>query len=301
MSRGYVVKASGGVVWIAMAVLLAALVVASPAGAAPKGIFGVFGGCPVSAVGDGVCVYGQVVGGVLRIGRATAPIDRTVTLHAGGLRVEEGESRRGWDLMAPSGGTIMSKTPIEIPGGLNGLAQCDAIGGRVAQASCAAAQGTEVTATIEVVAAGSDPAFLSVSGIFGVGPLMVLPARVHLGNVFLGNSCYLGSGSHPIILEMTVGATSPPAPNKPISGHLGGFDGEQENGLGLTTLGSSALVDNAFSIPVAEGCGGQLSSLIDPMLDARLGLPSNAGHNTAILNTDALDLALAEEVIKSEE
>ena len=104
-----------------------------------------------------------------------------------------------FDLLPPRGGTILSETPLEIPGGLSGLVQCGAIGGRLAQASCGAAQGTEVTATIEVVANSSDPATLNLVKFINDETSLVFPTRVHLGNVFLGSSCYLGSGSHPII------------------------------------------------------------------------------------------------------
>jgi hypothetical protein len=286
--------------WTSIATLLVALSIASPAGATPKGIFSVFRGCPASELKgrseNPICVYAQVAGGRLTIGRTMVPIDRTITIQAGGLNAAE-----GWDLVPPSGGTIMSKAPLEVPGGLNGLVQCGAIGGRVAQASCGAADGTEVTATIEVVPASSAPAFVSVSGLFGEKPLLLFPARVHLGNAFLGNSCYIGSGSHPIMLEMTFWATTPPAPNIPISGQRGKLEQEEENGLEALVLSGNSLVDNAFSVPAAEGCAGQLSSLVDPMLDAKLGLPSKAGHNTAILDLPALDLAIAENIVKSEE
>jgi hypothetical protein len=298
MSRAYVVKAFGAVVWVAMAALSAALAFASPAGAAPQGMFGVFRNCPVSEVigmtEDPICLYMQAAGGVLTIGRATVPIDRTITVQAGGLSGEE-----VWDLVPPKGGRIGSETPLEVPGGLSGLVPCGAIGGRVAEASCEAAEGTEVTATIEAVASSSDPVFIHRGEISDGGTLMHLPARVHLGNAFLGSSCYVGSGSHPIMLELTAGTTSPPAPNKPISGHLSHFTAE-ENGLLMLAFHPGVLVDNAFSVPVAEGCGGQLASLVDPMLDAKLGLPSKAGHNTAILDTAVLDLSGAEEVILSE-
>ena len=44
-------------------------------------------------------------------------------------------------------------------------------------------------------------------------------------------------------------------------------------------------MDNAWSAPGAHGCGGFfLEGLIDPAINAALGLPSAAGHNTAILN-----------------
>jgi hypothetical protein len=37
----------------------------------------------------------------------------------------------------------------------------------------------------------------------------------------LGSSCYVGSSARPLQLNLTAGATSPPAPNKPISGKRG--------------------------------------------------------------------------------
>jgi hypothetical protein len=174
MSREYVVKAFGVVMWVAVAALVAALAIASPAGATPKGIWSVFRNCPVAEVlshpaneENGNCFYVQTAGGALTIGRTTVPIDRTITIQAGGLRFVEGGAI-GWDLVPPSGGTIMSRTPLEVPGGLSGVLQCGAIGGRLAEASCGAAEGTEVTATIEVVASSSDPAFMS-GHAFGCG------------------------------------------------------------------------------------------------------------------------------------
>lgn len=285
--------------WASLAALSVALVIASPVGAVPQGIFGVFRGCPASALKgqseNPICIYAQVAGGRLTIGRATVPIDKTITVQGGGLNAAE-----GWDMVPPSAGAIMSKVPLEVPGGLNGLVQCGAIGGRLAEASCGAAEGTEVTATIEVVPGAGDPAFVSISGLLGEKPLLLLPARVHLGNTFLGNSCYIGSGAHPIMLELTFWTTTPPAPNKPISGLRGNFASEEENGLSALALSGNSLVDNTFAAPVAEGCAGQLSSLVDPMLDAKLGLPSKAGHNTVILDLPALDLAIAENIVASE-
>jgi hypothetical protein len=282
MSRGHGVKASGRVLWAAVAVLLAALVVApSPAGAAPRGIFSVFGGCPAGEKGEGLCIYVQVSGGVLSIGRTTVPIDRTLTVQAGARGTEQPERLNTYDLVAPKDGPMISGSPLEIPGGLGG---------------------TEMTVTVEAVPTASNPAVLSLGAlVLEKGPALVLPARVHLGNVFLGSSCYLGSGLHPIMLEMMTGTTSPPPPNRPISGHIGSIHIEEENGLEATALGGSVLVDNAFTVPVAEGCGGpQLSSVVDPILDSILGLPSKAGHNTAILDAGTLDLASASDVIESE-
>ena len=122
--------------------------------------------------------------------------------------------------------------------------------------------------------------------------------KVKLGNVFLGSECYVGSESSPIILNLTTGETKPPAPNKPIKGAVGTLSFEEESAIGVLTGGS--LVDNAWSSPGAHGCGGHLlEGLLDPAVNAELGLPSAAGHNTAILN-GTLKIASAESVRASE-
>ena len=82
------------------------------------------------------------------------------------------------------------------------------------------------------------------------------------------------------MLNLTTGTTSPPAPNKPISGNPGKINIEE----GLLTDEGNSLVNNSFAAPAAEGCGGIFSFLIDPLVNGKLGLPSAAGNNTAILN-----------------
>jgi hypothetical protein len=59
-------------------------------------------------------------------------------------------------------------------------------------------------------------------------------------------------------------------------------------------------VDNSFSVPTARGCGGPLlASAIDPVVNGKIGLPSPAGKNTAILSGH-LEQAAAYFVILSE-
>jgi len=55
-------------------------------------------------------------------------------------------------------------------------------------------------------------------------------------------------------------------------------------------------VDNLFAVPGAKGCGGKaFEAVIDPIINAKLGLPSPAGNNTAILN-NTIKQATAETV-----
>ena len=121
--------------------------------------------------------------------------------------------------------------------------------------------------------------------------------RIHLKNPLLGNSCYIGSESNPVQLHLTSGTTSPPEPNKPISGKKGTLSTE-ENGE-ILVASENTLVDNSYPAPAAEGCGEFFSFLIDPLVDSKLGLPSKAGHNTAILE-GTLRITSAEAVVNSE-
>jgi hypothetical protein len=52
----------------------------------------------------------------------------------------------------------------------------------------------------------------------------------------------------------------------------------------IVKIAENSLVENAWSAPEATGCGGILSFLVDPLIDAEIGLPAGAGYNTSILN-----------------
>jgi hypothetical protein len=90
---------------------------------------------------------------------------------------------------------------------------------------------------------------------------------------------------------------SPPAPNKAIKGKTGHFEFSEHSNYALDT--GVSLVENAFAAPGAEGCGGIFSFLLDPILNAKEGLPAAAGNNTAILN-DPVQIASSEAVKASE-
>jgi hypothetical protein len=103
---------------------------------------------------------------------------------------------------------------------------------------------------------------------------------VSLNNVLLGSGCTIGTASDPITLNLTSGTTSPPAPNQPITGSPGTFTTNSKTSVG--TDKGVRLVDNAFAVPGANGCG-PLGAL-DPALDLAEGLPSAAGNNTGIFS-----------------
>jgi hypothetical protein len=275
-----------------VASILMSLGIASSASAEPKGIFNVFKDCPTEVPGNALCTYAQTTSGEFAIGSTKVPINKTVTLQGGAVPAGGAEINEYFALPAKDGNTL-SKTELNVPGGLLNIVNCEEIKGNgileiIERGTCKAIfenKTTGVTATTELVANRSNPAILNLAHIaFENGTGLVLPVRVHLKNPLLGEGCYVGSEAHPIELHLTTGTTAPPAPNKPIKGSGGEFFEEEEKGQVLTVVAKNSLVDNAFAVPTAEGCGGLFSFLITPIVNKKLGLPSAAGKNTAILS-----------------
>lgn len=284
---------------MAVAVPFAALAVASPALATPKGPYAVFSQCPLKTPGNLLCLYGQTTSGEFTIGTTTVPINKTITLQ-GGAAPTGGENE--YYLLPAANGESLSKTELKVPGGLLDLVNCTEITNFFERVACEIVfeNGTTgVTATTEIVANRSNPAILNFGHLAsGEGTALALPVRVHLNNPLLGSGCYIGSESNPVELHLITGTTSPPgppAPNKPITGKTGIEEDEEE----VLVLHENSLVDNTFTAPGAEGCGGVFSFLVDPLLDAKLKLPAGAGYNTAALD-GTLKVTTEEDVLNSE-
>jgi hypothetical protein len=281
------------------------LVGASSALATPKGIFAPFADCPATTSGVALCQFAQTTSGSVAIGKTSVPISKTITLQGGATPTGV---LNEYLLVPAKDGNSLSKTELNVPGGLADLINCEEIKGsgfveKLERETCKAlfeSGTTGVTATTELVANSSNPAILNTGALFASEQTaLVLPVRVHLKNPLLGSGCYIGSEASPIQLHLTTGTTKPALPNKPIKGKVGTLGVEEEFGFEVDTLTENALVDNNFSAPVAEGCGELLSFLIDPIVDSKLGLPSAAGNNTAILE-GSLKVAEAAGVIASE-
>jgi hypothetical protein len=276
--------------------LAAMLAVASTAFAAPKGIFARFAQCPAGRPGVALCVHAEITSGVFVIGKVSIPIAKPILIQYGGIKAG-GANNNEYLLSAPLSGEGISANELALPGGLQAVLQCP-------QAGCHGPSGSPVPnavfARIETAASPANPGILNLAAaIEERGAALTLPVRLQLYNPALGKACYLGSATHPIELRLTDGATSPPPPNKSITGALGEPATIFEDGYEVTSLAGGKFVDNSFSVPVAQGCGEQLAWLVDPEIDRALGLESTAGHNTASLMS-TLQMADTEAVLASE-
>jgi hypothetical protein len=266
---------------LGLTALFAALA-ASPAMAAPKGEYAVFADCPTSNPALAGCLVSRLESGEVKIGKQSVLIKNTQTLQGGFTENEETFTQA---FVAAADGNTLSKTPQPVPGGLAGLISCPEIKNFLERIVCEVTfeNGlTGVNATTELALPASSIG-LNENNLFAEsGTTLSLPVKVKLENPFLGSNCYIGSSSSPITFNLTDGSTAPPAPNKSIKGKKGTATTRAEDRI--LVISNDTLVDNSFSAPGATGCGGLFAFLIDPLINAKLGLPSAAGHNTAILN-----------------
>jgi hypothetical protein len=224
-------------------------------------VFPDFTGCPTANPAVTACLDIQSTGGSLTIKRTTVPIGSSFALR-GGLIPNANGGVGPATFVPPTNGSGVFSKPIKVPGGILGLEFW--------------IPGNEITATAQLAGSASqikvDPAELFVR----------IPVKLKLDNPILGWNCYIGTNSNPVWLSMTVGTTSPPPPNTPISGHAADISFDA---AGNVLFIGNVNVDNAFSVPGATGCGIGLG-LVNTLVNAKLGLPSAAGNNTMIMQNN---------------
>jgi hypothetical protein len=299
------------VIVMALMVSLASLGVAGPAlakrppkGPAPKaptGEWAVFNQCPRFTEGVSDCIYNVIGSGEMVFNKLTIPVVNPITFQFG-----FGGGGEDIHAVAPLNGEFLSSTPESVPGGLSSLIDCNEFRGRwltrVLQELCRRTFQHTRFQNVNVITELASP----VSELFfdaehelneqGVG--LRLPVKIRLENPLLGNHCYIGSNAEPVVYELTTGTTSPPPPNKPIKGDEGEFTFNES--FTLVNQKNHTAVDNAFSVPAAKGCGRFFSIPIDRMINNKIGLPSPAGQNTIIFNTNGSDGSSAS-VVASEQ
>lgn len=233
---------------VALLVTGASLALAAPATAAWPD----FSRCPTTAPRFLGCIHIQNRSGNLNIKGFNVPLGESLAIR--GAIVDLGERRTGFVPATGTNGFIA--TPVPVPGGLLGIDF--------------PIPGNSVLAITELAGPSSaiDIDFSRVS--------IRIPVKVRLVNVLLGMNCHIGTDSSPVILNLITGTTSPPPPNRPISGRLGT---PVEAPPATFALRGSVNVENSFAVPGASRCGLGLG-LINALVNLKLRLPSAAGNNS---------------------
>jgi|SRR6187200_446337 len=262
-----------------LAVALAALGLVATAQAKLTGEYTRFANCPYANLEVKKCLLSTTTSGEVVLGKKAVPITNPVVLQGGAGKQVEGIA----PFFAASNGITLSKAPQNVPGGLLGIVP-DASSPFLVKALIKfflENSLTGVNSTLELAKPASEIRVSENNLAAEEGVALKMPVMVHLENPFLGKSCYVGSAASPITWNLTTGKTAPPAPNTSISGKAGFIEFLEEGSIAL--LKEAKLVDNAWSAPKATGCGGILSFLVTPIINAQLGTTA-AGYNTAILN-----------------
>jgi hypothetical protein len=259
---------------VAVAGLIVAFAMLSPAAQAKKPFPGYeqFAGCPSPYTENPkvqTCVRSDITSGFFKMGTKNVPIEKPLAL-TGGV---ENLFALSPLLYNSEGG--LTKVKQKVPGGVIGLT------GLTWLAEFLGIEALTLYATTE----------LAGTPLIGGTSFARLPIKVHLENStgVLGKSCYVGSNTAPIVLNLTTGTTAPPPPNKPISGkeptlHFEPvFEIQEANG--------GTYVDNSFAAPGANGCVltlfGFIPISINGLVNTQSGLPSAAGNNETVQNFDA--------------
>lgn len=225
-----------------------------------------------------LCIASKSASGTIRIGSQTVPIGATdlqagVVTHAGGTST----------VVPPSGGALLAD-PAQLPGGLLGLmcpSDIPLVGDICAQLTDNDLN--RVTAVVESVGTPTD--FTLLAGVSQGQPILSLPVRIRLENPFLGDHCYIGSASAPIVLRPQ-NATVPGVRTSRFAG-----DGTADPAGPLNRLSATGAVqrDVAFAVPGASGCGP--FGALDWAVNLKSGLPAVSGVNAIELTDPVIDVA----------
>ncbi len=264
---------------LALVMPLATLALASPALAAPTGEYAAFAECPTSNAELSACIVARAEGGAggsITFGKQTVPIVNTQTQQGGFI---ENRETGATTFVGAANGDTLTKTAQKVPGGLSGLVNCTEISNKEEREHCEAIFENKLTgvyATVELAAPASDIYLNEFNLETEMGTALSLPVKVKLENPLLGNECYIGSNSSPLIVELTSGTSGS------LKGKLGEI-GSRAKG-GILVISDNSLVNNTVAVPGATGCGGSFSSIIDKIVDARLAIPAAAPTNKVTLN-----------------
>ncbi|WP_328333699.1 MULTISPECIES: hypothetical protein [unclassified Streptomyces] len=251
-----------------------------------NGSWAPFSRCPVDApamlAADGqndtaLCVSSHSANGSIKLGNSVVPTGAS-DLQLGVITHPDGSST----LVSPAGGALVADS-AQLPGGLLGL-MCPS---NVPVVSGICKQITDntlnrVTATIESV--NNPSGFTLLAGATTGKPIVTLPVRIHLQNPFLGDKCYIGTSSDPILLRPQ--NLTAPTPGTEAFDADGTAD--PDGALGRINLVGANQGDSSYAVPGASGCG---LDLLNWAVNLKTALPSPSGRNSVTLNSAATYVA----------
>jgi hypothetical protein len=236
---------------VATAALMAVAVIAPFAQATtPAPGYSQFAGCPSPSENPiiSTCIHGTVKSGFVKMGSKEVPIEHPINLSGGA-----DENLENFAANSKGGLEVVKQ---KVPGGVIGL--------------------TGLTWLLEFL--GSEALTLYAATEIAGQPtihtlnFVTLPVRIHLINGALGNNCYVGSFTSPIVWNLNTNTAPGKAPEL-------SFTETPE----ILFAKNGTYVDKTFSAPGASGCVltlfGFIPISINGLVNSQSGLPAASGKN----------------------
>jgi len=234
-----------------------------------------------NSTGFAACVAGLATGGSIKIGNLTTTVTQRVNVQFG-FAWTAGITNYPLPAYPPLAGTsaILSTKPDLIPGSLTTALGCSTATDPTILKMCQTAQAKGGVYN-QVFALAQEAGNLSNFNLLS----WTQPVKFQLVNPLLGNNCYIGTDSNPVVLNPSLSVLpggkffikQDPVPSVHPDTFVLGIKG-------------AAATDTTFSAPVVIGCGpgGVADVNVDLALDAFAGLPSASGNNTLSLTGNFL-------------
>jgi hypothetical protein len=189
-------------------------------------------------------------------------------------------------VVVPAGG-VFADEPAQLPGGIQELI-CPS-SGHVGWHICRNHHrgwgwgGRADAATLTMESTGEPTNFNLFAGLFPGVPIVTMPVKIHLQNQLLGDDCYIGSDTEPILLQpMNLDAPSAEFISLATDGTLVPEGQDPEPDYLTNIVVHSTQGANSFAVPAASGCG--FRGYFNQAINSKLGLPSSASTNNVTFN-----------------
>ncbi|MFI0236408.1 hypothetical protein [Streptomyces sp. NPDC016845] len=262
---------------------IASIGTSGAAGTQLNGNWAPFNRCPVDnaamLAADGIdnqatCISSSSSTGVIKLGSSVVPTGKT-DLQVGIVTHSDGTNT----VIAPAGGALVAD-PANLPGGLLGL-MCPsdipvvgAVCGKITDSTV-----NKVVATVESVGTPSD--FQLLAGVSEGQPIISIPVRIHLQNPLIGNNCYIGTKSAPVVLRPGNAAL----PNVGADSAASNGTPDEAGPFGRLALTGANQQDTTFAAPGASGCGPLGLGAFNWAVNLKSALPAASGTNSLTLNS----------------
>ncbi len=295
-----------GILLVAVLVLSAIASATAMAEEVPTESLKIYKNCPTTATGfEGlVCVYAQTEkgagGGEYTVGGITVPLLKSVKLQYG-LGIFYPESGEEDIYVAPTNGVeAITPTPELVPGTpiahITPAEQEEM--GWPATLKNKYKEGQKhhsVNKVYETIELAGIPETNRGNILFQEGTGVEAPIMIKGENKWLselGDVCYIGSETNPIVQHLTSGSSTSPLTGETIKGEVFPISFFHEY---TDVAVPSILVDNTYPVPGAS-CTGPYATYIAATLDKEFGIPAVAGASKTELkgilyNADAEEVA----------